>query len=100
MKLSEIMSDKIIVLTPGQTIKEASQIFLEHEIDGAPVVNAKREMVGLLTKSHIYRVMARGENPETRVAEVMKQDLIVGHPDEKVRDLIKNQRWADAGAGP
>jgi len=89
MKLSEIMSHNIIVLTLGHTIKEASQIFLDHQIDGAPVVNEKREILGLLTKSHIYRVMARGENPATPVGEVMKQGIIVGHPNEKVRDLIK-----------
>ena len=45
MKLSEIMSDNLIVLTPGHTIKEASQIFLDHQIDGAPVVNEKGEML-------------------------------------------------------
>jgi PAS domain S-box-containing protein len=89
MKLSEIMSDNLIVLTPGHTIKEASQIFLDHQIDGAPVVNEKGEMLGLLTKSHIYRVMARGEKPSTPVQEIMKRGLILGHPDEEVRDLIK-----------
>ena len=89
MKLSEIMSHNLIVLTLEHTIREASQIFLDHQIDGAPVVNEKREILGLLTKSHIYRVMARGEKPSTLVGEVMKQGIIVGHPDEKVRDLIK-----------
>jgi len=89
MKLSEIMSNNIIVLNLGHTIKEASQIFLDHEIDGAPVVNDQREMLGLLTKNHIYRVMARGENPSTLVGDVMKQGIIVGHPDEQVRNLIK-----------
>ncbi|MFA7078632.1 MAG: sigma 54-interacting transcriptional regulator, partial [Syntrophomonas sp.] len=89
MKLSEIMSDNLIVLTPGHTIKEASQIFLDHQIDGAPVVNEKGEMLGLLTKSHIYRVMARGEKSSMPVREIMKRGLILGHPDEEVRDLIK-----------
>lgn len=89
MKLSEIMSDNLIVLAPGHTVKEASQIFLDHQIDGAPVVNEKGEMLGLLTKNHIYRVMARGEKPSTPVREIMKRGLILGHPDEKVRDLIK-----------
>jgi len=83
------MSHNLIVLTLEHTIREASQIFLDHQIDGAPVVNEKREILGLLTKSHIYRVMARGEKPSTLVGEVMKQGLIVGHPDEQVRDLIK-----------
>lgn len=89
MKLREIMSSNLIVLTPCHTIQEASRIFLDHQIDGAPVVNDKGELLGLLTKSHIYRVLAGGQNPSTPVGEVMKEDLLVGHPDEKVRDLIK-----------
>ncbi|MEQ8175486.1 MAG: CBS domain-containing protein, partial [Syntrophomonadaceae bacterium] len=83
------MSRNLVVLTPGQTIQEASQIFLKHQIDGAPVVNESGDILGLITKSHIYRVMAGGENPSTLVGQVMKQGLIVGRPDEKVRDLIK-----------
>ncbi len=89
MKLSEIMSYNPIILNPGHTIQEASQIFLDHQIDGAPVVNNKGEILGLLSKSHIYRVMARGESPLTPVENVMKKEIIVGLPDEKVRDLIK-----------
>lgn len=89
MRLSQIMSYSPIVLTPAQTIKEASCIFLDNQIDGAPVVNEKGELLGLVTKTHIYRVMARGGKSSTRVGDVMKQGLIVGHPDERVCDLIK-----------
>ena len=53
MKLSEIMTTNIVVLTRSHTIREASQIFLQHRIDGAPVVDENGELLGLLTKSHI-----------------------------------------------
>jgi len=89
MKLSEVMSDRLLVLTPGHTIKEACQIFLDNQIDGAPVVNEKQELLGLLTKSHIYRVMSRGETSQTLVGEVMKRSPIVGDINEQVEDLIK-----------
>ncbi len=89
MKLSEIMSTDLVILNLTHTIREASQIFLDHQIDGAPVVNEKGELLGLLTKSHIYRVLARDDNPQAMVGDVMKHDLIVGHPDEKVRDLLE-----------
>lgn len=89
MRLSQIMSYNPIVLTPVQTIKEASCIFLDNQIDGAPVVNEKGELLGLVTKTHIYRVMARGGKLSIRVGDVMKKGLIIGHPDERVCDLIK-----------
>ena len=89
MRLNEIMSTKLIVLSPGHTVKEVSKIFLDHQIDGAPVVNQKGELLGLLTKSHIYRILAEDGNPGTLAGEVMKQDLILGCPDDEVIDLIK-----------
>ncbi len=90
MKLSEIMTTNIVVLTRSHTIREASRIFLEHRIDGAPVVDENGELLGLLTKSHIYRVLASKQNPHTMVGEVMKHNIIVGHPDEEVRNLLGN----------
>ncbi|MGI5920458.1 MAG: sigma 54-interacting transcriptional regulator [Syntrophomonadaceae bacterium] len=89
MKIREIMSNNIIILTPEQTIQEASRIFLDHRIDGAPVVNEKGEIVGLFTKSHIYQVVARNQNSQITVARVMKPEFIAGHPDENVIDLIQ-----------
>ncbi len=88
MRLTEIMSTKLIVLTLAHTIKEASQIFLDNQIDGAPVANEKGELLGLLTKSHIYRVLAQGENPQALVGDIMRHDLTVGHPDEQIKDIL------------
>lgn len=39
MKLSDIMSTDLVILTPQQTIQEASQVFLDHQIDGAPMIS-------------------------------------------------------------
>ncbi|MEQ8201100.1 MAG: sigma 54-interacting transcriptional regulator [Syntrophomonadaceae bacterium] len=89
MKLSDIMSTDLVTLNPAQTIKEASQIFIEHEIDGAPVLDEHGQMIGLVTKSHLYRTLAGDGDPNTPVGQVMTTDLITGYPDERVQDLIK-----------
>jgi len=91
MKLADIMSTNPVLLTPAHTIREASQVFLENEIDGAPVIDRQGRMIGLLTKSHLYRVLAGYGNPHTTVAQVMATSVTTGHPDEKVSDLIKRR---------
>lgn len=91
MKLHEIMSTDLLLLKPSHTIKEASQLFLEQQIDGAPVANEKGELLGLITKSHVYRGMAQDLNPHTPVAALMKQDLILGHPEDQVIDLLDSK---------
>jgi predicted transcriptional regulator len=88
VRLTDIMSTKLVVLTLEHTIKEAAQIFLDNQIDGAPVVNEKGELLGLLTKSHIYRVIAQDQNPASLVGDIMNPDLTVGHPDEEVRIFL------------
>ncbi len=88
MRLTDIMSTKLVVLTLKHTIKEAAQIFLDNQIDGAPVVNEKGELLGLLTKSHIYRVIAQDQSPGSLVGDIMNPDLTVGHPDEEVKDIF------------
>jgi hypothetical protein len=88
VRLTDIMSTKLVVLTLEHTIKEAAQIFLDNQIDGAPVVNEKGELLGLLTKSHIYRVIAQDQNPASLVGDIMNPDLTVGHPDEEVKDIF------------
>ena len=89
MKLSDIMSTNPVFLTPAHTVRQASQVFIEHEIDGAPVIDEQGQMIGLLTKSHLYRILAGNGDPDTTVDQLMATRVITGHPDEKVSDLIK-----------
>jgi PAS domain S-box-containing protein len=91
MKLSEIMSTKLAVLKPSHTIKEASQLFLDRQIDGAPVVNQKGELLGLVTKSHVYRALAQELNPHTPVTALMKKELVLGRPEEQVIGLLDSK---------
>jgi len=85
------MSTDLVTLNLGHTVREASRIFLDHEIDGAPVIDEQGRMIGLLTKSHLYRVLAGNGDPNTTVGQIMNTSVITGCPDEKVRDLIKRR---------
>ena len=89
MKLSDIMSTDPVTLTLAHTIREASRVFIDHEIDGAPVIDEHGRMAGLLTKSHLYRVLAGDGDPNATVGQIMTTSVLTGHPDEKVRNLIK-----------
>ena len=59
MKIHEIMTRDPIVLRPDQTLSEVLQIFIDNKIDGAPVVDEHNQLIGLFTKSHIYRAALR-----------------------------------------
>src|SRR6056297_188406 len=58
--IKDFMSENLILINKNQTIKEAAQIMAEHQISGLPVVNDKKNLVGIITvEDIIYRYLAK-----------------------------------------
>jgi CBS domain-containing protein len=53
----KVMHKPVITVAPDATIAQAARLMLEHKIAGLPVVEAGR-VVGILTESDIFRLMA------------------------------------------
>jgi CBS domain-containing protein len=49
----DIMTTKVITLTPDTEITRATQILLENQINGAPVVDAEGRLIGILCQSDL-----------------------------------------------
>ena len=49
----EIMSTRVITLTPEMDISNAAQVLLENRINGAPVVDENGHLVGILCQSDL-----------------------------------------------
>lgn len=58
LKLSEIMTRNPITITPDATVMEAAQLMLDNKISGLPVVDAEGIVVGIVTESDIFRMVA------------------------------------------
>ena len=46
----DIMSPKVISVTPGTTLVEAANLLALHHFDGMPVVDAENKLLGILTE--------------------------------------------------
>lgn len=51
--VSQIMTAEVITLTPGETVLDAMQTLVDHDIDGAPVVDDRGRVVGMLTNADL-----------------------------------------------
>jgi acetoin utilization protein AcuB len=51
----DIMTMNPITIFDNQTIEDAAELFLVHKISGLPVENQAREVVGIITKSDLFR---------------------------------------------
>lgn len=58
LKLSEVMTKQPQVISPDATIGEAADVMLTNRISGLPVVDAKGKLVGIITESDIFRMVA------------------------------------------
>lgn len=49
----DIMSTNILSVKPGTTVKELAKFLLDHQISGAPVLDDKGQLVGIVTEGDL-----------------------------------------------
>lgn len=113
MLARDIMRKKVVTVTPDATVQELTQLLLEKRITGAPVVDRKGQLVGVVSQTDLVRhdreegcaavpnyhvepeegLRAEGlhvENPDlTRVSEIMTPNAISFEEATPIRDLAK-----------
>jgi len=88
MKVRDIMTPYPITISPHQTVGEAAKLFMDKKIDGMPVTDESGRLVGLFTKSHVYKVINGDGNLERTVGEMMTTDLLTGHADDEFGAVV------------
>lgn len=56
LKVKDIMSRKVIIITAEETVEKAAVIMLEHKVTGLPVVDNGR-LIGILSQGDVFRVL-------------------------------------------
>ena len=75
MKVSDVMTRRVVSISPEATIFEAIRLMLKHHISGVPVIADRGKLVGIVTESDFLH------RPETATER-------------------KRSRWLDAFFGP
>lgn len=86
MKVENFATPNPVVLKEKENLTRAAAIFLKHGIDGAPVINENGNIVGILTKTHLYRAIVNGISFDTGVKFLMKRDVKTIHIDRPVEE--------------
>jgi len=60
MLVREVMNRKVIVLRPEDSLRHAVSVFARNGISGAPVVDARNRLVGIITEMDILRRLEIG----------------------------------------
>ncbi len=94
MKVSDIMSRDVHLLSPEQTIREAASIMADIDAGALPVGENDR-LVGMLTdRDIVVRAVAQGKSADTKVAEVMSKEMLYCFDTDAIDDVARNMAKA------
>lgn len=87
MRVSECMSTGVEIASPDNSIRDVARTMREIDAGCMPVGENDR-LVGVITDRDIaIRAIAEGMGPETRVRQVMSQDVRWCYEDEEIDEV-------------
>jgi CBS domain-containing protein len=88
---ADMMTPKLIILTPEMDIYEAIRILIKRGISGAPVVDGDGNLMGILSEYDCLKVVTAGAYeglPEGKVADYMTCPATTIRPDASMLDVV------------
>ena len=90
MRVSEIMTNEVKLLSPSDSIQQAACRMRDEEIGSLPVASGDR-LIGYVTDRDIaVRAVAAGIAPKSPVREIMTERLLYCFEDEEVDAVAQN----------
>ena len=90
MKVSEIMTRDVRLLSPDQTIREAASLMADIDVGSLPISENDR-LVGMITdRDIVIRAVAHGKPADTKVAEVMSKEMLYCLDTDEIDDVARN----------
>lgn len=93
MKIESILATKslnVITVRPDQSLKDAVDLLVEHDIGALVVVDEPGEPVGVISERDIIREAARTETVLAQTVDrVMTTDLVVASPEDDIGAVLE-----------
>lgn len=90
MIVEKIMETDVKTVTKEEHVHEVLEYMKDHKINGAPVVDERGHLLGIVVKADIYRfLIAPGHYESCPVEWVMSKTVVTAYPDEDIKDVAK-----------
>ncbi|WP_159587486.1 CBS domain-containing protein [Chelativorans xinjiangense] len=87
MKAKDIMTTRVVTVTPHHSVRHAAQIMLDHGISGLPVTDDEGRLVGIVTEGDLLRRVELGS--AGLVGAIRSPDRVR----QQARDYIRSHSW-------
>jgi len=95
-KIEDVMSRDLITVTPEISISQLLEIMAIHHHMGYPVLDEKKELIGVVTFEDIMKV-PKEERDKISVSDIAKKKLITAYPDDSVLDAFEKMNVHNIG---
>lgn len=87
-KIKQFMDQVVPVLKPGMRVTEAVDFLLRHRVTGAPVVDRKGKIIGVITETDLLKIISEGVGGEpptdAKVADFMTTEVVTVGPETDI----------------
>jgi CBS domain-containing protein len=87
MQVREAMSNAVLQIGPGHTLRQAAQLMSERKVGSAVVLDPDSEGLGIITERDILNAIGRGLDPDTEeAAEHITWEVVYASPNWTVEE--------------
>ena len=65
MKVQDAMTEHVLTLTPGRTLREAAEFMCKHNVGAAVIIDPEQPGPGIITERDLVRALGRGRDPDS-----------------------------------
>jgi CBS domain-containing protein len=72
VKVRDAMTEDVLTITPGRTLREAARFMVEHNVGAVVIIDPEQPGPGIVTERDLVRSLGSGEDPD---AECVRNHL-------------------------
>jgi CBS domain-containing protein len=65
VKVRDAMTEHVLTITPGRTLRDAARFMTEHTVGAAVIMDPEQPGPGIITERDIVRSLGSGEDPDS-----------------------------------
>jgi len=89
VKVKELMTKKVLVLKPNDTLEDAAKLFIEYNINGAPVVDIDGKLISIITKTNLMKAILNKSELNAKIKTLELKKVITINSEMNVEDVLK-----------
>ena len=69
MKVREAMTEDVLTITPGRSLRQAAKVMVEHKVGALVIIDPEQPGPGIVTERDLVRSLGAGEDPDSEMVK-------------------------------